>query len=81
MADYIVVSKTMETTVMKLSARDQNLGKVVRVQKSQTTGMSVSTSALAVIVTSSIGNTPIDALALKVVMIRFPSSKPRDAEL
>jgi molybdopterin-binding protein len=79
MADYIVVSKTMETTVMKLSARDQDQGKVVRVQKGQATGMSVSTSA--VIVTSSVSNEAIDDMALKMAMMQSPSSKPRHAEL
>ena len=56
-------------------------GKVVGVQKGQTTGMSVSTSALAVIVTSLISNEAIDDMAPKMAMIRSPSSKPRDAEL
>ena len=56
-------------------------GKVVGVQKGQTTAMSVSTSALAVILTSSVSNEAIDDMAPKMAMMQSPSSKLRHAEL
>jgi molybdopterin-binding protein len=79
-ADYTVASQTREVTVMNLSARDQIKGSS-RVQKGQTTGMSVSTSASAVIVTSSVSNEAIDDMALKLAMMHSPSWKLRHAEL
>jgi hypothetical protein len=51
------------------------------VQKGQTTAMSVSTSALAVILTSSVSNEAIDDMAPKMAMMQSPSSKLRHAEL
>ncbi|MEO9189537.1 MAG: molybdopterin-binding protein [Acetobacteraceae bacterium] len=51
---------------MKLSARNQIKGKVVSVQKGQTTGHVRIDIGSGVIVTSSITNEAIDELALKV---------------
>jgi molybdopterin-binding protein len=59
------MSQTRETAVMKLSARNQIKGKVVGVQKGQTTGHVRIDIGNGVIVTSSITNEAIDDLALK----------------
>ena len=52
--------------MMKLSARNQIKGKVVGVQKGQTTGHVRIDIGSGVIITSSITNEAIDDLALKV---------------
>lgn len=52
--------------MMKLSARNQLKGKIVSVQKGQTTGHVRVEIGQGVVITSSITNEAIDELALKV---------------
>jgi molybdopterin-binding protein len=57
---------TEAAAMMKLSARNQLKGKIVSVQKGQTTGHVRVEIGQGVVITSSITNEAIDELALKV---------------
>jgi molybdopterin-binding protein len=63
---------------MKLSARNQLRGKVVAVQKGQTTAHVRIDIGNGVVITSSITNEAVDDLSLAIAATRrLPSSRPR----